>query len=94
MPETVFGRSKGITFSVIYVDPRIQLYVPEKESFPLPLRYIDVVRRTHTTLDGKKAIDANRNLSEPRSSRYLMKNLLTENVVPAAAYKNSCNHKA
>ena len=33
-----------------HVQPRVQLYVPEEESFPLPLKYIDVTR-THTNLD-------------------------------------------
>ena len=56
-----------------HVGPRVQLYVPQEESFPIPLRYIDVVRTTHTTLgvlqecriDDYGNIDANRNLSEP-----------------------------
>ena len=55
------------------VGPRVQLYVPQEESFPKPLRYIDVVRTTQTTLgvlqecrkDDYGNIDANRNLSEP-----------------------------
>ena len=34
-----------------HLEPRVKLYVPKKESFPTPLRYIDVVRRTNTTLD-------------------------------------------
>ena len=33
-----------------HVEPRVQLYVPEEESFPIPLKYIDVTR-THTNLD-------------------------------------------
>ena len=31
--------------------PRVQLYVPREESFPFPLKYIDVIRSTHTDLD-------------------------------------------
>ena len=34
-----------------HVEPRVELYVLEEESFPTPLRYINVIRRTHTTLD-------------------------------------------
>ena len=34
-----------------HVEPWVQLYVPKEESFPTPLRYVDVVRRTRTTLD-------------------------------------------
>ena len=34
-----------------HVEPRVQLHVPKEESFPRPLRYIDVVWTTHTTLD-------------------------------------------
>ena len=33
-----------------HVELRIKLYVPNEESFPIPLDYIDVVRRTNTTL--------------------------------------------
>ena len=28
-----------------------KLYVPRKELFPIPLKYIDVTRNTHTPLD-------------------------------------------
>ena len=34
-----------------HVQPRVKLYVPEEGSHPRPLKYIDVVRRTNTTLD-------------------------------------------
>ena len=34
-----------------HVEPRVKLYVPKEESFPIPLRYIDVTRATNTTLD-------------------------------------------
>ena len=34
-----------------YDDPRVQLYVPKEETFPTPLKYIDVTRSTHTDLD-------------------------------------------
>ena len=34
-----------------HVEPRVKLYVPRDESFPIPLRYIDVTRATSTDLD-------------------------------------------
>ena len=34
-----------------HVEPSVKLYVPREESFPSPLRYIDVTRTTSTTLD-------------------------------------------
>ena len=34
-----------------HVVPRVKLYVPKEESFPIPLEYIDVTRTTHTSLD-------------------------------------------
>ena len=34
-----------------HVDPRVKLYVPREEAFPIPLRFFDVVRTTSTTLD-------------------------------------------
>ena len=44
----------SIQGDVIYrhlLEPRAQLYVPKEESFPIPLKCIDVVRSTHTDLD-------------------------------------------
>ena len=34
-----------------HVQPRVKLDLPKKESFPIPLKYVDVVRRTNRTLD-------------------------------------------
>ena len=34
-----------------HVEPRVKLYVPREESFPIPLKYIDVSSTTHTNLD-------------------------------------------
>ena len=52
----------SISESFIYrhhVEPRVKLYSPKEESFPIPLKYIDVTRITHTNLDVKleKRID-------------------------------------
>ena len=56
-----------------HVEPRIKLYSPREESFPIPLKYIDVSRTTRTNLDVKQEkriddywnIDGFRNLSDP-----------------------------
>ena len=37
-----------------HVEPRVKLYSPRDESFPIPLKYIDVSRTTHTNLDVKQ----------------------------------------
>ena len=55
-----------------HVEPRVKLYSPREESFPIPLRYIDVSRTTHTNLDVKQErrsddywnIDGSRDLSD------------------------------
>ena len=44
-----FVSTEGNNTSRYHVEPRVQLYVPKK--FPIPLRYIDVTKTTHTTLD-------------------------------------------
>ena len=56
-----------------HVEPRVKLYSPREESFPIPLKYIDVSRTTHTSLDVKQEkhiddywnIDGSRDLSDP-----------------------------
>ena len=56
-----------------HVEPRVKLYSPRDESFPIPLKYIDVYRTTHTNLDVKQEkriddywnIDGSRDLSDP-----------------------------
>ena len=34
-----------------HVEPRVKLYSPREDSFHFPLKYIDVTRTTHTSLD-------------------------------------------
>ena len=56
-----------------HVEPRVKLYSPREESFPIPPKYIDVSRTTHTNLDVKQEkriddywnIDGSRDLSDP-----------------------------
>ena len=53
-------------------EPRVQLYVPKEETFPIPLKYIDVTRSPHTDLDVMQEkrvddywkVDSNRSLSD------------------------------
>ena len=55
-----------------HVEPRVKLYSPREESFPSPLKYIDVSRTTHTNLDVMQEsriddcwnIDGSRDLSD------------------------------
>ena len=55
-----------------HVEPRVKLYSPREESFPFPLKYIDVSRTPCTNLDVKQEkriddwnIDGSRDLSDP-----------------------------
>ena len=52
-----------------HVEPRVQLYVPKEETFPVKLKYIDVTRTTHTNLDvlQEKPIDDYWNVASNRS---------------------------
>ena len=34
-----------------HVEPRVQVYVPKEETFPIPLKHIDVTRAAYTILD-------------------------------------------
>ena len=56
-----------------HVEPRVKSYSPREETFPDPLKYIDVSRTTHTNLDVKQEkhiddywkIDGSRDSSDP-----------------------------
>ena len=47
-----------------HVEPRVKLYSPRGESFPIPLKYIDATRTTHEF--GCQAREAHRRLLECR----------------------------
>ena len=51
-----------------HVEPRVKLYSPREESLPIPLKYIDVSRTTHTNLGVKqeRRIDDYWNIDGPR----------------------------
>ena len=56
-----------------HVEPRVKLYSPREESFPIPLKYIDVSRTNCTNLDVKQEkliddywnVDGSKDLSDP-----------------------------
>ena len=56
-----------------HVEPRVALYSPREESFPFPLKYIDVSKTTCTNLDVKQEkriddywnVDGSRDMSDP-----------------------------
>ena len=67
--------SRSMSGNFIYrhhVEPRVKLYSPRAESFPIPLKYIDVSRTTKTNLDVMQErriddywnIDGSRDLSD------------------------------
>ena len=47
----ISGPFQAILFIVITWNARFKLYVPREESFPIPLKFIDVTRTTDTSLD-------------------------------------------
>ena len=51
-----------------HVELRVKIYSPREESFPIPLKYIDVSRTTHANLDVKqeKRIDDSWNIDGSR----------------------------
>ena len=76
MPVKQINDFWSMSGSFIYrhhVEPRVKLYSPREESFPIPLKHIDVTRTTHTNLDVKQEkriddywnIDGSRDLSDP-----------------------------
>ena len=42
-----------------HIEPRVRISLPKEETLPIPLKYIDVTRSTHTDLDvmQQKSID-------------------------------------
>ena len=70
-----------------HVEPRVQLYSPREESFPIPLKYSDVSRTTRTNLDVKQerriddywTIVASRDLSDSWTG-FTQFTLLEENL--------------
>ena len=49
--KMVSGLLREIFIYRHHVEPRVKLYMPKEESFLVPLKYIDVTRTTHSSLD-------------------------------------------
>ena len=49
--RSIFWTIAGTCICRPHDEPGVTLHVPNEESFPIPLVYIDVVRRTNTTWD-------------------------------------------
>ena len=69
-----------------HVEPRVKLYSPREESFPIPLKFIDVSRATQTNLDVMQEsriddywnIDGSRDLSGSSWTGFTQFTLLSE----------------
>ena len=68
-----FCPCREASYTAITLNPEVKLLSSREESFPVPLKYIDVSRTTHTNLDVKQEkriddywnIDGSRDLSDP-----------------------------
>ena len=47
----IFWSVAGVFICRHHVEPRVKQFMPKEESFLIPLKYIDVTRTTHTSLD-------------------------------------------
>ena len=67
-PNMISGFFTGDFIYSHHVEPRVKLYMPKEESFLIPMKYIDVSRTTHTSLDVllEKQIDDYWNVDEER----------------------------
>ena len=82
-----------------HVEARVKLYSPREESFPIPLKYIDVSRTTRTNLDVKLEkriddygnIDGSRDLSDPWTA-FTQFTLLVKNL-PNVVWEEEIDEK-
>ena len=84
-----------------HVEPRVKFHSPKEESFPIPLKYIDVSRITHTNLDLMQErriddywkINGSRDLSDHWTGLfYWKKNLLKDFCGPVRDYQENSLH--
>ena len=78
------------------MEPGVQLFVPKEETFPMPLKYIDVTKTTRTNLDvlQEKRIndywkDGDRTLSDSRTG-FTKFTLLNEKPPPGFLWSWEC----
>ena len=50
-PRMTSGPLREIFTYRHHMEPRIKLYMPKEESVPIPMKYVDVTRTTHSSLD-------------------------------------------
>ena len=87
------------------LEPRVKLFSPREESFPIPLKYIDVTRTTHTNLDVKQErriddywnIGGSRDLSDPwtcftQITLLATTKLLTDICGPGGDWRENSSH--
>ena len=64
-PRKDFWSVQGDIIYRHHSEPRLQLYVPKEETFPIPLKQVDVTRAAYTNVDDDYwSVDANRSLSD------------------------------
>ena len=71
--KKIFGPCQETSYTAISLNPESSFTRVREESFPVPLKYIDVSRTTHTNLDVKQErriddswnIDGSRDFSDP-----------------------------
>ena len=105
-PGGSHGRFKRNFIYRHHIEPRVPLYVPKEETFPIPPKYIDVTTATYTNLDvlQEKRIDDYWNVErESKFIRFLErihkvhffceKNLQRDTCGLGGPDKNSSNHQ-
>ena len=105
-PAMTSGQIEGDFIYRHHIEPRVQLCVPKEESFPIPLKCIDVTRTEHTSLDVLQEkrindywnVDVDRTLSDSwrgfAKSTLLNEKLFTrKNAVQEATYNKSRNYQ-
>ena len=68
----IFGPCQEASCTAVTLKPRVKLFSPREDSFPIPLKYLDVSRTTQTNLDVMQEsriddqwnIDGSRDLSD------------------------------
>ena len=75
-----------------HIEPRVQLYVPKEETFPIPLKCIDVPKSTQTDLDvmQEKRVDDNWNVDMNRNLSDLWQGFTKFTLLKEKLPKNIC----
>ena len=104
-PVPIFWSRQGYFNYRHHHEPRVQLHVPKKETFPIPLKNIDVARSTcidldvlpETRIDDYWNVDSGRNLSNSWTGftkfTLLRETSIRIHVVRGQIDKDSNNHR-